>query len=442
MSFPRHHKYKDSGAEWLGELPEHWQVKRLKRACHVFPSNVDKKTHDGETPVLLCNYTDVYYNETITAGMDFMAATASSDQIDKFTLRAGDTIITKDSETADDIAIGAYVPADLPGVVCGYHLSMVRPLPDTHGAFVKRLFDSTYAKSCFEVLANGLTRVGLGQYELDNVELPFPPHAEQSQIAAFLDRETAKIDELVAEQQRLMELLKEKRQAVISHAVTQGLNPHAPMRPSGIDWLGDMPAHWELKRLKYLGESIIGLTYSPADIVEEGSGTLVLRSSNVQGGVVVFDDNVYVSTAIPKELVTKVGDILICSRNGSRALIGKNATIDERAAGLTFGAFMTIFRSQHSAYLSCVLNSPLFEFQSGAFMTSTINQLTVGVLNNFEVPLPPADEREKIAAFLGKETAKFSTLTAEAQRAIDLLQERRTALISAAVTGQIDVRNT
>ena len=237
-----------------------------------------------------------------------------------------------------------------------------------------------------------------------------------------------------------MELLKEKRQAVISHAVTQGLHPHAPMKPSGIEWLGDVPAHWELKRLKYLGDAIIGLTYSPADIVEEGSGTLVLRSSNVQGGQIVYDDNVYVSAAIPEELVTKVGDILICSRNGSRALIGKNAVIDERAAGLTFGAFMTIFRSPHSAYLACVLNSPLFEFQSGAFMTSTINQLTVGVLNNFEVPLPPAVEREQIAAFLEREIARFNTLTAEAQHAIELLQERRTALISAAVTGQIDVR--
>ena len=161
----------------------------------------------------------------------------------------------------------------------------------------------------------------------------------------------------------------------------------------------------------------------------------------MQGGKIVFDDNVYVATAIPEVLVTKVSDILICSRNGSRALIGKNAMIDEASAGLTFGAFMTIFRSLHSAYISCVLNSPLFEFQSGAFMTSTINQLTIGVLNNFEVPFPPSGERYRIVKFLETETAKFDTLTAEAQRAIDLLQERRTALISAAVTGQIDVRN-
>lgn len=108
-------------------------MKRLKHVCRVFPSNIDKKCHEGEEPILLCNYTDVYYNERITKDLAFMAATASAEQIEKFTLRAGDTIITKDSETADDIAVGAFVPADLPGVVCGYHLSMVRPMTDAVG---------------------------------------------------------------------------------------------------------------------------------------------------------------------------------------------------------------------------------------------------------------------------------------------------------------------
>ena len=170
MSFPKYPKYKASGVEWLGEVPEHWEVKRLKRICNVFPSNVDKKSQEGETPVVLCNYTDVYYNEKITSALEFMVATATTDQIAKFTLRAGDTIITKDSETADDIAVAAYVPEDLPGVVCGYHLSMVRPLSDASGAFITRLFGSVYAKSRFATLANGLTRVGLGQYQLDNIE--------------------------------------------------------------------------------------------------------------------------------------------------------------------------------------------------------------------------------------------------------------------------------
>ena len=108
MSFPRYPKYKDSGVEWLGEVPAHWPIQRLKRACHVFPSNVDKKSKDDEVAVRLCNYTDVYYNDTITESMDFMSATATVDQVAKFSLRAGDTLITKDSETADDIAVAAY----------------------------------------------------------------------------------------------------------------------------------------------------------------------------------------------------------------------------------------------------------------------------------------------------------------------------------------------
>ena len=185
MSFLRYQKYKASGVEWLGDVPEGWEVRPLKRMCHIFPSNVDKKSHEGEIPVQLCNYTDIYYNKTITAGIDFMLATASADQIAKFTLRAGDTIITKDSETADDIAIAAYVPADLPGVVCGYHLSMVRTMGDVTGIFVKRLFDAVYTKACFEVLANGLTRVGLGQYALDNVKLPFPPSLSKPPLRSF-----------------------------------------------------------------------------------------------------------------------------------------------------------------------------------------------------------------------------------------------------------------
>jgi len=250
VSFPRYPKYKPSGVEWLGEVPEHWQIRRLKHICSASPSNVDKKTHDGEARVRLCNYVDVYYNDVITPDLEFMEASATDEQIAKFTLRSGDTIITKDSETADDIAIAAYVPQDLPGVVCGYHLSVVRPRGQTVGGYVKWLFGSTYSKSCFAVRANGLTRVGLGQYELENVELPFPPVGEQRAIAAFLERETAKIDALVAEQERLIELLAEKRQAVISHAVTKGLDPTAPMKPSGIEWLGDVPAHWTVGRAK------------------------------------------------------------------------------------------------------------------------------------------------------------------------------------------------
>ncbi len=211
---------KDSGVEWLGEVPEHWNLKKLKYTCNIFPSNIDKKSYDLETAVFLCNYTDVYYNDRITKEIDFMKATASEDQIVKFELKAGDLIITKDSETADDIAIAAYVLNDLPGVVCGYHLSMIRPSRGNNGLYVKRLFDSHYLKSCVAVLANGLTRVGLSQSALDNLVIPLPPQTEQTAIASFLDQETAKIDTLIDEANKGITLLQERRSSLISAAVT------------------------------------------------------------------------------------------------------------------------------------------------------------------------------------------------------------------------------
>ena len=440
MSFPRYPKYKESGVEWLGQVPEHWDVKRLKRACHVFPSNVDKKSYADETAVLLCNYTDVYYNDTITAGMDFMPATASADQIKKFTLRAGDTIITKDSETADDIAIAAYVPADLPGVVCGYHLSMVRPLEGTIGVFIKWFFDSAYARASFEVLANGLTRVGLGQHELDNVELLIPPAAEQKSIAEFLDQETAKIDALVTEQERLMALLKEKRQAVISHAVTKGLNPKAALKTSGIEWLGDVPAHWSIGALRYFATFSTGST--PSREVERywNGGIPWVKTGEVNYTTITTTEETItedglascaVSLAPPGTLLMALYGMGVT--RGRVALLGIHATFNQACV-----AIRTDSRLDATFLRAFFIFAYSFIRESGNETTQM--NLSAEYVRGIRIPIPPLEEQKNIAAFLDKEIVQFETLTAEAQRAIDLLQERRTALISAAVTGQIDVR--
>lgn len=216
------------------------------------------------------------------------------------------------------------------------------------------------------------------------------------------------------------------------------LPAYAHRRPTGIAWLGSLPDHWEVKRLRHIGKAVIGLTYDPVDVVDPESGVLVLRSSNVQSGHIDLRDTVFVRGAIPERLRTKIGDILICSRNGSRALIGKNALIDATSSGVTFGAFMTIFRSVYNEFLQYVFRSPLFEFQSGAFLTSTINQLTVDNLKNFEVPLPPIHEQRAIAAFLAGETARLDRLIEKRRRMIALLHEKRASLITHAVTRGLD----
>lgn len=212
---------KDSGVAWLGEIPRHWEVKRLKHIALVRTSNVDKKSIDTENTVSLLNYTDVYYNEYITDEIEFMQATATSQQIQLFELQEGDVIVTKDSETWEDIAVPTCVAQELVGVVCAYHLALIRPFPDqTDGRYISRQFSSTEGAYQFKVGANGVTRFGLPQKVLRDALFLVPPLAEQIAIASYLDRETARIDALIAKSERLIALLREKRAALISAAVT------------------------------------------------------------------------------------------------------------------------------------------------------------------------------------------------------------------------------
>jgi type I restriction enzyme S subunit len=204
-------------------------------------------------------------------------------------------------------------------------------------------------------------------------------------------------------------------------------------KDSGIEWIGDIPKHWEVKRLKYIGDSIIGITYSPKEVVQEKE-TLVLRSSNIQNGKLSLKDTVYINKEIPKRLETRIGDILICSRNGSRKLIGKNITIDKKTEGETFGAFMTVFRTEQYQFISKYFNSQVFSGQSGLFLTSTINQLTVNTLNNFYTALPPEDEQKHIAKYLDEKTSEIDELISQKKELIKLFEKEKQIAINKAIT--------
>ena len=214
-------------------------------------------------------------------------------------------------------------------------------------------------------------------------------------------------------------------------------------KPSGVEWLGDVPEHWGVKRLKFIGTSLIGLTYSPDDVVDEdyqGEKHLVLRSTNIQDGRITLHENVYVTTRVSKELKVRKWDILICARNGSRHLVGKNALINETDDHMTFGAFTTVFRSKINSFLFYYFSSSQFQYQSTGFLTTTINQLTNGNLNSIIATLPPLPEQQAIAAFLDRETKRIDSLIAKKQRLLELLTEQRTALISRVITKGLDAQ--
>ncbi|MCY3692047.1 MAG: restriction endonuclease subunit S [Chloroflexota bacterium] len=211
---------KNSDVEWLGKIPAHWEVRRLKSLAVVQLSNVDKKSEEGQEAVGLCNYVDVYYNEQINSDIDFMAATASEDQIRRFSLQKGDVLITKDSESWTDIAVPAVVTQNLPHVVCGYHLAHIRPRNNCDGTFLSQAFSATGPRNQYEFAANGITRFGLTGHAIREGVFPVPPLPEQRAIADFLGQEKAKLDSLIAKVREAIQRLRELRSTLISAAVT------------------------------------------------------------------------------------------------------------------------------------------------------------------------------------------------------------------------------
>ncbi len=212
---------KPSGVEWLGDVPTHWEVRRLRHAVKMKVSNVDKHSKEGELPVRLCNYVDVYKNDRITENMPFMRATAKADEIDRFRLEVGDVLITKDSEVWNDIGVPAFVEYSARDLVCGYHLALLRPLKTVlNGAYLFYALQSSAIAYQFHIAANGVTRYGLSQRAIKSALLPIPPLAEQAAIAAYLDKQTAAIDAAMARAQREINLLSEYRTRLIADVVT------------------------------------------------------------------------------------------------------------------------------------------------------------------------------------------------------------------------------
>jgi len=424
MSFPRYPQYKDSGVEWLGEVPGHWEVKRLKHNLRLLTEKTDRR----ENPVAL---------ENIEGWTGRFIATETEFQGEGIAFAANDILFGK----LRPYLAKAY-RAESPGEAVGdFHV--MRPAAGIDSRFAQyQILNRTFID-----IVDGSTfgsKMPRASWDfVGGMEVTTPPLPEQTQIAAFLDRETAKIDALVAEQRRLMALLKEKRQAVISHAVTRGLNSHAPMKPSGIEWLGDVPAHWDVGPLKRFW-SVTDCKHVTAEFVDDGIPLASIRE--VQSRWVKLED-AKCTTEYFYELLVEGGrqplpGDLIFSRN---ATVGEVAQVHDEHPRFAMGQDVVLLRKllpdYSSDYLQHVIRSPIIILQLANMMIgSTFKRINVEEIRSFFMPSPPSAEQAAIATFLEYEIGKFDTLTTEAQRAIDLLQERRTALISAAVTGQIDVR--
>lgn len=429
--------YKDSGVEWIGRVPEHWDVKRLRHVAVFNNSNVDKKGYEDQRDVKLCNYTDVYYNEFITPDLAFMDATASDAEFEKFRLKKGDVIITKDSEDPRDIGIPALVMHDMDDVVCGYHLTVIKASENDFSGFIHRSIQAHPTKAHFFVESPGITRFGLDQDAIGDIPICVPPNKESLFLTKALDRETARIDTLIQKKTRFIELLKERRQALPSYAVIQGLDSNVDMKYSGVEWIGDVPENWEIYRVATLFKEVNrpGISNLPilSISIHDGITDKELSPEDRDRQMYQIEDRTKYKRVLP-------GDI---AYNMMRAWQGAFGAV--RVEGLVSPAYVVARpkRDFRTRYIELLLRTPMAIEEMRRFSRGIADfrmRLYWEHFREVRVCLPPLEEQDAILAYIELETLRIEQLIGRTQRSITLLKERRSAFITAAVTGQIDLR--
>lgn len=408
MSLPRYPQYKDSGVGWLGKVPVHWQVYRLKNLFEIRKRIVGEEGHQ----VLSITQRGIKVKD-IESNDGQLSMDYSKYQI----VHPGDFAMNHMDLLTGFVDISPYAGVTSPD----YRVFAVRDGVLCDPRYFLYLLQNAYRQKIFYAFGQGASEFGRWRFPTDqfnDFRFPYPPPGEQTAIAAFLDRETGKIDALIAEQEKLLTLLAEKRQATISHAVTKGLDSDVPMKDSGVAWMGKVPAHWELKALKRAVTLQRGHDL-PSEQREEGVFPVV-SSGGISG---------YHSQAMS-------GPTVVTGRYGT---IGEFVLIETDCWPLNTALYAVEMYDNIARYIWYMLQS-----LSHVFILNSLKSAVPGVDRNDVHPttvcLPAPDEQQRIITFLDKELAKLDTLKTESESAIALLKERRSALIAAAVTGQIDVR--
>ena len=441
-SFPAYPAYKDSGVEWLGEIPGHWAVFIAKR---MFGNVRESASADAEQLAATQAY-GVIPQKDFMERNDTKVVLALSGTENFRAVKSNDFVISLRSFQGG-IEHSAYDGCVSPA----YTVLRRKDERNLNPGYLRYLFKDASYISALQSVTTGIREGRTITYEqFGSLSMPVAPVAEQTQIARFLDHETARIDALIEEQQRLIELLKEKRQAVISRAVTKGLDPTVPMKDSGVEWLGEVPAHWDVCSVRRV-ISAIEQGWSPeceANPADEDAWG-VLKAGCVNRGVFDPSENKTLPAWLEPvaEYEVRAGDILMSRASGSPELVGSTALLGEVREKLMLSD--KIFR----LHLEAKISSSFFVWVMNAqFMRAQIEQALSGgngLANNlpqssllaFWLAVPPSHEQVAIAEYINKLVGEIDALISEGGSAVELLQERRSALISAAVTGKIDVRS-
>lgn len=439
-------EYKDSGVEWLGDMPKSWEKMSFRFLVNAI--------RNGSVATQI-EYTEESFPisriETISSGEINMSKVGFVDPktiSNSYKLTRGDLLLSH----INSLSMVGNVALKKSDDVLYHGMNLLRIIPNNsivNGNYLYWVIKSPYCRKMIESIAKpAINQASVSIESLKSIQIIVPKLKEQVKIAFFLQHETAKIDNLIEKQQQLIELLKEKRQAVISHAVTKGLNPDVPMKDSGVEWLGEVPKHWEVSKVKYYCtiKGRIGFRgYTVQDLVDENEGALVLGASEIRNdGSILLNSPQYISWEkyyeSPEIMLDK--NMILFVQRGST--VGKVSFITHGLGKATINPSLIVLRDlnicgefmNYSLMSSFIQNT--VKMQTSSTAIPMISQEQVG--NYFQL-IPPLNEQLKIADFIASNVSKIDQAINTAEISISLIKERRTALISAAVTGKIDVRD-
>jgi type I restriction enzyme S subunit len=429
--------YKDSGVEWLGEVPEHWEMVKFSHFIDFQegPGIMADDFKDEGVPLL--RITNLKPGYVDIEGCNYLAIDKVEQKWKHFRLLANDLLISCSASTG----LVSIVDQKSANSIAYTGIIRLRPARNNIARdFIRVLVGSDFYFTQINQLKTGTTIQHYGPVHLKQIKIPIPPLPEQQKIAQFLDQETSKIDKLITKKERLIELLKEKRTALISHAVTKGLNPDVPMKDSGVEWLGEVPEHWENWKISHAFQKIGSGTTPSTNRYDYYDGDVPWINTSELRENIITDTSVKITNkALLDNSVLNLyspGTLLIAMYGatiGRLGILGITACTNQACCAL---ANPILLDTKFVFYWLWMRRNELIILSSGGGQPN-INQEKI---RSIKIPAPPLPEQQKIAEFLDRETSKIDNLITKTRTSIDHLKEYRTALISAAVTGKIDVR--
>jgi type I restriction enzyme S subunit len=424
-------EYKDSGIEWIGEIPQHWDVTKLKHSLSklesgnrendsnrldngIFSIGGEHISWDGKLKLYPPRYISKQYYDKLNGGK----------VLDK------DILLVKDGATIGKTTFVHNQSSQKFAV--NEHVYILRTNKNTLPKYLFYFIMSKIGQEQIQLQKRGAAQPGLNSGFSDIVMLSVPPFQEQQAIATFLDRETSRIDALVEKKQQFIELLEERRSALISHAVTKGLDPDVPMKDSGVEWIGEIPEHWDVTKAKHLIKINSGYPFDSMKFNPDKGIPIIRIRDLLKQKIQTYYNGEDVESAYVDDgfiLIGMDGDFNVVKWKGGRALL------NQRICSVNGTKVI------HDNYLYYLISFPLKLINDIAYFT-TVKHLSTGDIENINVTTPPLQEQQAIANYLDRETSQIDTLIEKTEQSIEYLKEYRTALISSAVTGKIDVRGT